>query len=96
MSEEDDAKYFQLRKEGRTYLSKVFTQGAISPERRRLAYAVFEGTERAVIGEIECALCLRLTGKDPGHGARYPGRQSCQASHLANFQIPCWGLVSRI
>ena len=59
---EDDAKYFELRKEGKTYLSKIFTQGAINLERRRLAYAVFEGTERAVIGEVEGALCLRLTG----------------------------------
>jgi hypothetical protein len=59
---EDDAKYFELRKEGKTYLSKIFTQGAINLERRRLAYAVFEGTERAVLGEVEGALCLRLTG----------------------------------
>jgi hypothetical protein len=59
---EDDAKYFELRKEGKTYLSKIFAQGAINPERRRLAYVVFEGTDRAVIGEIEGALCLRLTG----------------------------------
>jgi len=59
---DDDAKFFRLRKEGKTYLSKVFTQGAINPERRRLAHAVFEGTERAVMGEIEGALCLRLTG----------------------------------
>lgn len=58
----DDAKFFELRKEGKTYLSKVFTQGAINPERRRLAHAVFEGTERAVLGEIEGTLCLRLTG----------------------------------
>ncbi len=62
MSDSDDAKYFELRKEGKTYLSKVFSQGAITPQRRRLAYAVFEGTERAVIGEVEGALCLRLTG----------------------------------
>jgi hypothetical protein len=62
MSDDDDAKFFKLRKEGKTYLSKVFTQGAINPERRRLAHGVFEGTERAILGEIEGALCLRLTG----------------------------------
>ncbi|TPI83498.1 Shedu immune nuclease family protein [Mesorhizobium sp. B2-8-9] len=61
--DEDDAKFFQLRKEGKTYLSKVFTHGTINPEKRRLAYAVFEGTERAVLGEAEGALCLRLTGE---------------------------------
>ena len=59
---EDDAEYFKLRKEGKIYLSKVFTHGALNEQRRRFAYAVFEGTERAVLGEIEGALCLRLTG----------------------------------
>lgn len=59
---DDEAKFFELRKEGKTYLSKVFTQGAITPQRLRLARAVFEGTERAVLGEVEGALCLRLTG----------------------------------
>lgn len=59
---DDDARYFELRKEGKTYLSKVFTHGTIFEERRRLAHAVFEGTERAVMGEVEGALCLRLTG----------------------------------
>ena len=59
---DDNAKFFELRREGKTYLSKVFTHGAINIERGRLAYAVFEGTERAVLGEIEGALCLRLTG----------------------------------
>lgn len=59
---EEDAKYFELRKQGKTYLSKVFVERAINPERVRLANAVFEGTERAVLGEAEGALCLRLTG----------------------------------
>lgn len=59
---EDDAEYFRLRKEGKIYLSKVFTHGAVNEQRRRFAHAVFEGTERAVLGEAEGALCLRLTG----------------------------------
>jgi hypothetical protein len=59
---EDDAEYFKLRKEGKIYLSKVFTHGAVNEQRRRFAHAVFEGTERAVLGEMEGALCLRLTG----------------------------------
>lgn len=62
-TDDEDAKYFELRKGGKTYLSKVFVQGAINPERVRLAHAVYEGTERAVLGEVEGALCLRLTGK---------------------------------
>jgi hypothetical protein len=60
---EEDAKFFELRKEGKTYLSKVFVHGGFNPERRRLAHAVLEGTEGVVLGEIEGALCLRLTGK---------------------------------
>lgn len=59
---DDDAKFFELRKEGKIYLSKVFTHEGISQERRRLGHAVFEGTERVVLGEIEGALCLRSTG----------------------------------
>lgn len=59
---DEDRKFFELRKEGKTYLTKVFAEGSIKPERVRLAHAVFEGTERAVLGEIEGALCLRLTG----------------------------------
>lgn len=59
---DEDAKYFELRKEGKIYLSKVFSHGAVNDQRRRLVHAVFEGTERAVAGEVEGALCLRLTG----------------------------------
>ncbi|MBX3488574.1 Shedu immune nuclease family protein [Parvibaculum sp.] len=62
MSDDEERKFFELRKEGKTYLSKVFTHGAINPQRRRLAHTVFEGTERAVLGEVEGALCLRLSG----------------------------------
>ncbi len=58
----EDAKFFELRREGKTYLSKVFAHEAINLQRRRFAHAVFDGTERAVLGEIEGALCLRLTG----------------------------------
>lgn len=59
---DEDAKYFQLRKEGKIYLSKVFSRDAVTDQRRRLVHAVFDGTERAVAGEVEGALCLRLTG----------------------------------
>ena len=59
---DDDAKFFELRKEGKAYLTKVFSHGAITPERRRLVRSVIEGTERVLIGEVEGAMCLRLTG----------------------------------
>jgi hypothetical protein len=59
---DEDAKFFELRKEAKTYLSKVFIQGSINLERRRLAHAVIEGTQQVVVGEVEGALCLRLTG----------------------------------
>ena len=62
MSDDKDAKFFELREEGKTYLSKVFSRGASNSEHLRFAHAVFEGTERAVLGEVEGALCLRLTG----------------------------------
>jgi len=62
-SDDEDARFFQLRREGRTYFSRVFEHGAENPDRVRLVTGVFEGTERAIVGEIDGALCLRLTGK---------------------------------
>ncbi|WP_164836986.1 Shedu immune nuclease family protein [Sinorhizobium meliloti] len=59
---DDDAKFYELRKEGKAYLTKVFTHGSINPERRRLIRGVIEGTERVLLGEVEGAMCLRLTG----------------------------------
>ena len=61
-SDDEDAEFFRMRKEGRTYFTKVFDHRAETMERRRYVRAVLEGTERAVFGEIEGALCLRLTG----------------------------------
>lgn len=60
---DDDAKFFELRKEGKAYLTKVFTHGSINPERRRLIRGVIEGTENVLLGEIEGSMCLRLTGE---------------------------------
>ncbi len=60
---DDDAKFFELRKEGKAYLTKVFVQGSVNPERRRLIRGVIEGTERVLLGEIEGSMCLRLTGE---------------------------------
>ncbi|WFT84351.1 Shedu immune nuclease family protein [Rhizobium leguminosarum] len=60
---DDDVKFFELRKEGRAYLTSVFTHGSINPERRRNIRWVLEGTGQVLLGEIEGALCLRLTGE---------------------------------
>ncbi len=59
---DDDARFFELRKEGKIYLTKVFSNGAITLERQRLIRSVIEGTERVLIGEVEGAMCLRLSG----------------------------------
>lgn len=59
----DDAKFFELRQEGKAYLTKVFVQGSINPERRRLIRGVIGGTERVLLGEIEGSMCLRITGE---------------------------------
>jgi hypothetical protein len=59
---DDDAKFFELRKEGKAYLSKVFEHGSINPERRRLIRGVIDGTQNILLGEIEGSMCLRLTG----------------------------------
>lgn len=60
---DDDAKFFELRKEGKAYLTKVFAHGSVNPERRRLIRSVIEGTEGVLLGEIEGAMCLRITGE---------------------------------
>jgi hypothetical protein len=60
---DDDAKFFELRKQGKAYLTKVFVQGSINPERQRLIRGVIEGTERVLLGEVEGAMCLRITGE---------------------------------
>lgn len=61
MSDEDDH-YFQMRKQGKTYISKVFTFGSHNPEPLRNVRMVLEGSDQVLVGEIEGALCLRLTG----------------------------------
>lgn len=60
---DDDEKFFELRKEGKVYLSRVFEHGSINPERRRLIRAVIDGTENVLLGEIEGSMCLRITGE---------------------------------
>lgn len=62
MSDDEDARFFHLRKEARTYISKLFKWGAQSTERLRNVRMVMEGSDVLHVGEIEGALCLRLTG----------------------------------
>jgi hypothetical protein len=55
-----DEYYFDMRREAKTYISKVFSYGA---ERRRNVVMVMEGNDQVLFGEIENAICLRLTGE---------------------------------
>lgn len=63
MSDEGDYEYFKLRKESKTYISKVFTYGAHTEERLRNVKIVFEGSDELRLGEVEGAMCLRLSGE---------------------------------
>jgi len=63
MSEHDDHEFFKLRKDGKTYLSKVFQWPGQTAERIRQVRMVFEGSDEQHVGEIEGALCLRITGE---------------------------------
>lgn len=63
MSDEEERRFFELRKEGKTYISKVFSYNAHSTEPRRQVRIVLEGSDKMHFGEIEGAMCLRLTGE---------------------------------
>jgi hypothetical protein len=62
MSDESEYDFFKLRKQGKTYISKVFHFNAQNPERIRNVRMVCEGSDQVYLGEIEGAMCLRLTG----------------------------------
>jgi hypothetical protein len=62
MSRESEYDYFKLRKQAKTYISKVFTFNKLNPEPVRQVRMVIEGNDRVHLGEIEGAMCLRLTG----------------------------------
>ncbi len=63
MSDEEEKRFFQLRQEGKTYISKVFSYNSQSMERIRQVRMVIDGSDRLHLGEIEGAMCLRLTGE---------------------------------
>ena len=60
MSDESD--FFKLRKQAKTYISKVFTFSDVNSERVRQVKMVVEGSDQVHLGEIEGVMCLRLTG----------------------------------
>ena len=62
MIDDDEYEYFNLRKQTKTYISKVFTFNQWDTERVRNVRIVMEGNDQVLLGEIEGAMCLRLTG----------------------------------
>ena len=62
MSDESEYDYFKLRKQGKTYISKVFTFNDGNLEGVRQVRMVIEGSDQVHFGEVEGAICLRLTG----------------------------------
>src|SRR5277367_4253694 len=62
MIDDDEYEYFNLRKQTKTYISKVFTFNEWDTERVRNVRIVMEGNDQILLGEIEGAMCLRLTG----------------------------------
>lgn len=62
MPDKSDFDFFDLRKEGKIFISKVFSFNAKNAERLRQVRMVLENSDSIQLGEIEGALCLRLTG----------------------------------
>ncbi len=62
MNDESEYEFFKLRKQAKTYISKVFTYSALDLELKRNIRIVFEGNDKLHFGEIQSAMCLRLTG----------------------------------
>ena len=59
----DEHNFFRLRRAAKTYISKVFTYGAHTTERLRNVRMVMDGSDVLHLGEVEGALCLRLSGE---------------------------------
>lgn len=58
----DEPKYAEGRKEGRNYISKLFTYDARDLVGKRNIVMVMENTEDQLLGHIDGALCLRISG----------------------------------
>jgi hypothetical protein len=64
MKSNKDLEFFELRVAGKAYFSKVFThRAALTEEKVRYVRMVLEDNDQLLVGEIEGALCLRLTGE---------------------------------
>ena len=59
----DELTFFRLRQAAKTYISRVFTFGEHTAERLRNVRMVMEGSDVLHVGEVEGALCLRLSGE---------------------------------
>jgi len=62
MGDDSGYEFFKLRKHTKTYISKVFVHHGLNPQRLRYVRMVNEGSDEVYLGEIEGAMCLRLTG----------------------------------
>ena len=58
----DEAEYFRMRQEGRSYISKLFAYGGQDTVGRRNVWMALDNTEDQHLCEINGALCLRLSG----------------------------------
>lgn len=63
MTDQSDYDFFKLRKQAKTYISKVFTYNERATERLRQVRMVLEDSDRLQFGEIEGSICLRLNGE---------------------------------
>lgn len=63
MSDNEEKKFFELRKGSKIYLSKVFRFNERSTDPIRQVRMVLEESDSVVLGEVEGALCLRLNGE---------------------------------
>lgn len=62
MSNDREYEFYKLRKQSKTYISKLFTYNERDLEPKRLIRMVIEGSDQVHLGEIEGTMCLRLTG----------------------------------
>lgn len=63
MSDERENEFFKLRKQSKTYISRVFTFNERSTDQLRQVRMVLEGSDSLHLGEIEGSMCLRLNGE---------------------------------
>lgn len=63
MSDKDERRFFELRNQAKTYITKIFKFNAENTERLRNVKMVYEGNDSVQLGEIEGSMCLRVTGE---------------------------------